>query len=195
MRRRARRARGRRDTRPDGIRLLPLVREPMVLLCHPDHPLADAGRVPLGTLGGEAFVDFHPDWGSRAVTDRAFAAAGTARRVALEVNDVHTPIDLVRYRLGVAVVPRPVSRKEPAATLRAVPLAEEHFWQVNVAAGTEERTGPAAREVLSYLAEERSARRRPAEPPAEPPGGEPFADRRPVARRSGAGAGDGPAGQ
>lgn len=138
---------------PDGVRLLPLAREPMVLLCHPGHPLADADRVPLEKLSGEAFVDFHRDWGARGVTDRAFAAAGTERHVALEVNDVHTLIDLVGHGLGVAIVPRPISRKEPAAVLRAIPLAEEHVWQVSVAVPSDDRGGPAARELLSYLAD------------------------------------------
>ncbi len=137
---------------PDGVRLLPMAREPMVLLCHPDHPLAGADRVPLEKLSGEPFVDFHRDWGARGVTDHAFAAAGADRRVALEVNDVHTLIDLVHHGLGVAIVPRPISRKEPAAGLRAVPLAEEHFWQVSAAVPSDERTGPAARELLSHLA-------------------------------------------
>ncbi len=137
---------------PDDIRLLPLAREPMVLLCHPDHPLAGAERVGWADLGAEVFVDFHRDWGARGVTDRAFAAAGVERRVALEVNDVHTLIDLVGHGLGVAVVPRPVARKEQAAVLCALPLdGEQQIWQVSVAVPHEERTGPAARELLSYL--------------------------------------------
>jgi DNA-binding transcriptional LysR family regulator len=137
---------------PDGVRLRPLAREPMVLLCHPDHPLATEERVPVDKLGGEAFVDFHPDWGARGVTDRAFAAAGAERRIAAEVNDVHTLIDFVCHGLGIALVPRPISRKEPAAPLRAVPLdGHQHFWQVSVAVPHDDRMGPAGRELLSYL--------------------------------------------
>ncbi len=137
---------------PEGVRLLPLAREPMVLLCHPGHRLAGADRVAWADLCGEVFVDFHRDWGARGLTDRAFAAAGVERRVALEVNDVHTLIDLVGHGLGIAVVPRPVARKEQAAALRALPLdGEQQIWQVSVAVPMDERTGPAARELLSYL--------------------------------------------
>ena len=57
-------------------------------------------------LGGEVFVDFHPDWGPRRATDAVFAAAGVRRTVALEVNDVHSLLELVDENLGVAVVPR-----------------------------------------------------------------------------------------
>ncbi|KIF77824.1 LysR family transcriptional regulator [Streptomyces sp. 150FB] len=138
---------------PEGVRLIPLASEPMVLLCHPDHPLAGAGKAEWADLGDEVFVDFHADWGARGLTDQAFAAARTERRVALEVNDVHSLIELVGHGLGIAVVPRPIARKEQAAALRTVPLvgAEAHMWEVSAAIPEEQRTGPAALELLSYL--------------------------------------------
>jgi DNA-binding transcriptional LysR family regulator len=140
---------------PEGVRLLPLTCEPLVLLCHPDHRLAGAARVGWAELEGETFVDFHPDWGSRGLTDSAFAATRTNRQVALEVNDVHSLIDLVGHRLGVAVVPRPVARKDQAAALVSVPMAvdpaAEPSWRVSAAVAESDRVGPAARELLTYL--------------------------------------------
>jgi DNA-binding transcriptional LysR family regulator len=137
---------------PEGVRLLPLVQEPMVLLCHPGHRLSTAAEVKWADLDGETFVDFHPEWGSRALTDRAFAAAGTARQVALEVNDVHSLIDMVGHGLGIALVPRPVARKEHAAVLSSAPLIPPAPpWQVSVAVPEPGRLGPAAGELLSYL--------------------------------------------
>lgn len=142
---------------PDGVRLLPLAGEPMVLLCHPGHRFAGEEQVAWAKLAGEAFVDFHAGWGARGVTDHAFAAAGVERRVDLEVNDVHTLLDLVAHGLGVAVVPRHFRHKDPAEGLVAVPLGDcagesaEHLWQVSVAIPEEDRLAPAARELLSYL--------------------------------------------
>ncbi|MBM9508633.1 LysR family transcriptional regulator [Actinacidiphila acididurans] len=136
---------------PEGVRLLPLTQEPMVLLCHPTHRLAGAAEVGWADLDGETFVDFHPDWGSRGLTDAAFAAAGTARQVAMEVNDVHSLIDMVGHALGIAVVPRPITLKDQAAPLSSVPLPAGPLWQVSVAAPEPDRLAPAARELLSYL--------------------------------------------
>jgi DNA-binding transcriptional LysR family regulator len=138
---------------PEGVRLLPLTSEPMVLLCDPGHRLADASHVEWTQLAGETFVDWHPDWGARRLTDGAFAASHTPRRVALEVYDVHTLIDLVRHGLGIAVVPAPISRKEEAATLSAVPLKglDDQCWEVSVALPEGDRPSPAARKLLSYL--------------------------------------------
>jgi DNA-binding transcriptional LysR family regulator len=138
---------------PEGVRLLPLASEPMVVLCHADHPLAGADTVTWEELDGEQFVDFHHDWGARGLTDRAFAEAGTERQVSLEVGDVHTLIELVGHGLGIAVVPRPVSRKPQAAGLSAIPLAgaPQPAWEVCVAVPAADRVGPAAREVLASL--------------------------------------------
>lgn len=138
---------------PDGVRLLPMTSEPMVLLCEPGHRLAGAPYVQWPQLADETFVDWHPDWGARRLTDRAFAASGTPRQVALEVYDVHTLIDMVRHGLGIAVVPEPISRKEQAAALTAVPVKgpAEQRWEVSVALPEGDRPSPAARKLLSYL--------------------------------------------
>jgi DNA-binding transcriptional LysR family regulator len=119
---------------PEGVRLHRLATDRMVLLCLPDHPMAEHRRVSWPALAGETFVDFSPDWGSRQVTDRGFAAAGLTRRVASEVNDVHTLLDLVARGFGVAVVPVPISTKPQARRLCAVPLGPPApEWNVAVA--------------------------------------------------------------
>ena len=106
---------------PDDVRFVRLASEPMALICGPEHPLARRKRVDWRTLSEETFVDFTTDWGSRQVTDRAFAAAGVARHIASEVNDVHTLLDLVGHGLGVAVVPEHIARKK-AGKLACLPL-------------------------------------------------------------------------
>ncbi|MGW1888100.1 LysR family transcriptional regulator [Streptomyces sp. NPDC001970] len=138
---------------PVGVRLLPLSSEPMVLLCHPGHPLAEREEVELRELDGESFVDFAPDWGARAVSDRAFAEAGSQRLVALQVNDVHSLLDLVGHGLGMALVPRHIADKPQADALSVVHLADGDaaVWRAAVAVPDPERTAPAARQLLSMV--------------------------------------------
>jgi DNA-binding transcriptional LysR family regulator len=136
----------------DQLRSVPLADEPMTVLCHASHRLADAGAtVTPEDLGGEVFVDFHPDWGPRRITDAAFTAAGVRRTVALEVNDVHTLLDLVDESLGIAVVPRHFRHKR--ASLTALPLkgTDERAYQTVALLPPAQATSPAARALMALL--------------------------------------------
>jgi DNA-binding transcriptional LysR family regulator len=136
----------------DQLRSVSLAGEPMTLLCHPGHPLASAGpAVAPHDLAGEVFVDFHPDWGPRRATDAAFAAAGVRRTVGLEVNDVHTLLDLVDENLGVAAVPRHFRHKR--ASLAAVPLkgTAAVVYETVALLPPPQATSPAARALMELL--------------------------------------------
>lgn len=117
----------------DGLDLRALSRESMVLVCAPDHRLASASLVGLPELAGESFVDFDRTWGARAISDQAFATAGVAHPVTIEVNDVHTLLALVAYNLGVSLVPERIAAKNGDHV--TVPLApgSATAWQVSVA--------------------------------------------------------------
>ncbi|CAM02357.1 LysR family transcriptional regulator [Saccharopolyspora erythraea NRRL 2338] len=106
---------------PDGVLVHSLDTEPLVLACAGDHPMAERDRVDPRELGEQPFVDFHPDWGTRDVVDRVLAETGVERRVALEVTDVHSLLELVACGLGIALVPRSFSAKN--GQVRFVPLA------------------------------------------------------------------------
>ncbi|WP_430786510.1 LysR family transcriptional regulator [Actinoplanes sp. G11-F43] len=136
-------------TAPDGVRLLPVAGEHMMLLCHPAHALADSSSVAVGTLAGEEFVDFSADWGARRVNDLAFTRAGADRRIAVEVNDVHTLLDFVHQGLGIALVPAPVTRKPHAKGLHAATVAGPvPDWRVAVALPDGSPPGPATEALL-----------------------------------------------
>ncbi|GAA3812895.1 LysR substrate-binding domain-containing protein [Sphaerisporangium flaviroseum] len=96
---------------PDDVLVGPLADEPLVLACTPEHPLAVREKVALEELQAERFVDFTPDWGTRDLVDNVLAAAGVERRVALEVTDIHSLLDLVTFGLGVALVPQSFAAK------------------------------------------------------------------------------------
>ena len=46
-----------------------------------------------------------PGWGTRIISERAFAAAGLERTPAFEINDISTILDLVRNDLAVTLLP------------------------------------------------------------------------------------------
>ncbi|GAB3421322.1 LysR family transcriptional regulator [Flindersiella endophytica] len=133
---------------PVGVALTELAREPMVLACGPAHRLVDNAEVELEELEKETFVDFHPGWITRDVTDQALTAAGVDRRVAIEVNDVHSLLDFVGAGLGVALVPCSFTHKRTRA--KFVPLQPPApLWRVAVATAAGRRPSAAALALLS----------------------------------------------
>ena len=99
----------------DELKVSTLSSEPLVLACAPELPFAERESVRLAELAGQPFVDFNPDWGTRDDVDRALATAGVDRKVAVEVNDVHSLLDFVGFGLGVALVPASFAAKQTRA--------------------------------------------------------------------------------
>ncbi|WP_116946855.1 LysR family transcriptional regulator [Jiangella endophytica] len=137
---------------PEGVDLIPLTAEGMVVLCRPDHQLSGRGSIGLSQLHGTAFVDFQEEWAARQLADAAFAAAGLDRRVTMEVNDVHTLLELVGHGLGVALVPEHVSRKRAAQGLDVLTIEDAlPRWAVSVALPAAQRRGVAVERLLELL--------------------------------------------
>ncbi|WP_330302304.1 MULTISPECIES: LysR substrate-binding domain-containing protein [unclassified Streptomyces] len=136
----------------DQLRSVSLASEPMTVLCHPSHRLATAGvAFTPEDLSGETFVDFHPDWGPRRTTDAAFAAAGVRRTVSLEVNDVHSLLDLIDENLGIAVVPRHFRHKREGLTALPLKGTGEAVYETVAMLPPPEATSPAARALMALL--------------------------------------------
>jgi DNA-binding transcriptional LysR family regulator len=133
----------------DGLTVVPVADEPMVLACGPTHRLAERSCVRPAELDGESFVDFSPTWGTRDVADRILAAAGVGRRVELEVNDAHSLLDLVGLGLGVAIVPRHFEHKKSDA--RFVPIENAPSWRIGAIVPGEDRVSTAARALLDMV--------------------------------------------
>ncbi|MEU6406609.1 LysR substrate-binding domain-containing protein [Streptomyces sp. NPDC046985] len=156
-------------TEPDGdqLRSVALASEPMTVLCHPGHRFATAAA-PLTPreVSDEVFVDFHPDWGPRRTTDAAFAAAGVRRTVALEVNDVHSLLDLVDENLGIAVVPRHFRHKRPSLTALPFDGAGGTRYETVALLPLEQSTGPAARALIALLGTTGAPAPAPRRPPS-----------------------------
>jgi DNA-binding transcriptional LysR family regulator len=134
---------------PAGVKTVRLSTESFVILCNPEHRLAELKSVTLDEIASEPQVGFLPGWGARAIAERAFAAAGLPTRVTMEVNDVHTLLDLVKHGLGIAVVPEHFKLKRPQ-TLRSVPVKEEDLeW--NVAIAVPQQPGPAGQTLLTQI--------------------------------------------
>jgi DNA-binding transcriptional LysR family regulator len=88
-----------------GLTTIVLASEPLSLAGAAEQVPAGTSPLPLAELARLNFVDFPPGWGVRIVVDQAFAAAGLARQVDVEVADISTCLLLLHAGLGVALLP------------------------------------------------------------------------------------------
>jgi DNA-binding transcriptional LysR family regulator len=88
-----------------GVRMTHLAREPLVLVCRSDHPLARESEVTLRQLANENFVEVPPGWTARLMSDAAFAGEGIPRRVVCEVGDWELFLELVSAGVGIGFAP------------------------------------------------------------------------------------------
>jgi DNA-binding transcriptional LysR family regulator len=135
---------------PRGVTAVPIARSPMVLVCAASHRFATRRRVAVADLRDERFVDFHRDWTIRVLADRIRAAAGIEHVPSIVVNDVPFLLGFVEQGLGVALVPRVVSRFP--AQVRYVSLTpRQPEWQLVAAFAGSRPSGAAARALLGML--------------------------------------------
>ena len=152
---------------PPGLRLTALARSALDLVVPAGHPLAGRGSVALGELAGLDFIDSPAGYGTRAVADRAFAAAGVPRRVTIEVPDIATGVDHVRHGLGIALLPRFVLDDTAGTAVLAVAGADLE-WPLSLAVPADRALGAAARALVALVHEGsgRTAGSRAEDPPS-----------------------------
>jgi DNA-binding transcriptional LysR family regulator len=128
---------------PAVAHLRSLTSAPLDLVVPRDHRLARRGEVPISELADESLIDFPTGYGNRAVTDRAFAAAGLQRHVAIEITDIAAATEFIRHGLGVALLPRAaVTTGEELVALRVTGADLE--WPISLATPAGRTPGAAA---------------------------------------------------
>jgi DNA-binding transcriptional LysR family regulator len=136
---------------PANLALRTIAREPMVLLCRPDHRLADPASVPVAELARETAVRFATGWGTRRQTDEILSAAGISPEMPYEVADYDTAAGLVRHRLGITLMPATPAGHYP--DLRPIPITPTVAWTLALAMSAQSPVSPAARALAETLLE------------------------------------------
>lgn len=78
----------------------------LVLVVHPQHPLAKESEVDLKQLVGSRLISFDPDIPTRKAIDRILRDHGITMETAMEFDNVETVKRAVEIDAGVAIVPQ-----------------------------------------------------------------------------------------
>jgi len=101
-------------SRDAKIEIAPLRKEPLVLICHPQHPLARNKAVKLKALSGQKFIGFEPDIPTRKALDRILREHSVHVQHVMEFDNIETVKRAVEIDAGIAIVPEGTVAQEVA---------------------------------------------------------------------------------
>lgn len=101
-------------SRDAKLEIIPIRKDPLVVICHPQHPLARHKAVRLKSLSGAKFVAFERDIPTRKAVDKILKDAGVSVDVGMEFDNIETVKRAVEIDSGVSIVPLETVRQEIA---------------------------------------------------------------------------------
>ena len=134
---------------PRGVRLSPLVSEPLVFVCPEGHPLGRRPQVTVPDLAAQTILRFPPGWGVRAAVDAVLGPSPAA----IEIADYALMLKLIRDGFGTTLLPASaLSHGHPG--LLAVPAGDPRLaWHLSAAISASRQPTAATSALLSALIE------------------------------------------
>ncbi len=100
-----------------GLEAIPLFSRSDVVVCHPDHPLANRKQLLLKDLESYSCILLDDRCSSRRILDLACEAAGVTLPIAMELSSIEVIKNLVMINSGISIVPEVSIQKEVQAGL------------------------------------------------------------------------------
>jgi DNA-binding transcriptional LysR family regulator len=147
-----------------NLESFPILKDELVLIMSPKHPLAKRDSVTVKELGKESFLAHNVPTASRHKVIEAFAQQHTPLNITLELATVETIKRFVQLKIGLAFVPRMCVREElERASLVAVPVQgltyHRTLWVTHRSHSTFSHATAAFLSVLRKHAKEHAARK------------------------------------
>jgi DNA-binding transcriptional LysR family regulator len=142
-------------TRESKLETIALRKDPLVLICHPQHPFAKAKSVKLKSLTGQKFIGFEPDIPTRKALDRILKDSNVEVQHVMEFDNIETVKRAVEIDAGISVVPQGTVLQEVAKqTLAQVQLEDGEYFRPLAAIYKKNKVlSPAVKQFLAILKE------------------------------------------
>jgi DNA-binding transcriptional LysR family regulator len=101
-------------TKDPKLELIPLRKDVLVLICHPQHPLAKNKSIKLSQLSGEKFISFEPDIPTRKAIDKILKDHAVTVQTVMEFDNIETVKRAVEIEAGISIVPQATVLQEVA---------------------------------------------------------------------------------
>ena len=144
-------------SRDSKLEIFPLRKDPLVLICHPHHPLAKSKSTKLKAISGQKFISFEPDIPTRKALDRILKDHSVHVQHVMEFDNIETVKRAVEIDAGVAIVPQGTVLQEVAKeSLAQVILDDGEFYRPLAALYKKNKVlSPAMKQFLAVLKNEK----------------------------------------
>jgi len=135
------------------LETIALRKEPLVLICHPQHPFAKQKSIKLKQLVEQKVIGFEPDIPTRKALDKILREYGVDVKLVMEFDNVEPVKRAVEIDAGVSIVPLgTVTQEVSKQTLAAVEIEDGEFFRPLAAIYKKNKVlSPAIKQFLAIL--------------------------------------------
>ncbi|MGA2248124.1 MAG: LysR family transcriptional regulator [Verrucomicrobiota bacterium] len=135
------------------LEIVPLRKEPLVLVCHPQHPFTKQKSIKLKALAGQKIISFEPDTPTRKALDKILKSHNVEVRHVMEFDNVETVKRAVEIDAGISIVPQgSIAQELQKQTLAAIAIEDGQFFRPTAAIYKRSRVlSPAMKQFLTIL--------------------------------------------
>jgi len=139
--------------RDPKLEIVPLRKDTLVLVCHPQHSFAKARAVKLRDLNGQKFIGFEPDIPTRRAIDRVLKAQDVTVQHVMEFDNIETVKRAVEIDAGIAIVPRgTITQEVSKQTLAEIKIDDVELFRPLAAIHKKNKVlSPAMKQFLAVL--------------------------------------------
>jgi LysR family transcriptional regulator, transcriptional activator of the cysJI operon len=110
-------------TRDARLEIVPIKKDTLVVICHPQHEFAKRKSLKVKALNGQKFINYEPDIPTRKALDKIFKEHRVTVQQVMQFDNIETVKRAVEIDSGVAIVPQETISEEVATqTLAAAEL-------------------------------------------------------------------------
>jgi LysR family transcriptional regulator, transcriptional activator of the cysJI operon len=142
-------------TRDARIEVVPIKKDRLVLICHPQHALAQKKSIKVKALDGVKFINYERDIPTRRALDKIFKDHRVTVNQVMQFDNIETVKRAVEIDSGVAIVPQETIGEEIATgTLAAVELENGAYSrQLSIIYKKSKVLSPAIKRFIAMLKE------------------------------------------
>lgn len=117
-------------TKDAKLEIVSLRKDPLVLICHPQHPFAKQKSIKLKAIADQKFIGFEPDIPTRKAIDKVLKDQSVDVKTVMEFDNIETVKRAVEIDAGVSIVPLgTIGQEISKQTLAAVAIEDAELFR------------------------------------------------------------------